>query len=85
MSHASIEDIYKYHELLKNTNITLGIDTEETDNEQQQCVICFKSKKNIKFNPCGHNHTCSLCYVQILKPRECPFCKQEIESIEPND
>jgi hypothetical protein len=62
--------------------LPLGLDTEETSNESDQCVICFKSKKNIKFIPCGHNHTCSLCYVQITKPRECPFCKQEIESIE---
>lgn len=65
--------------------LPLGLDTEETYNEEDQCIICFKSKKNIKFMPCGHNHTCSLCYVQILKPRECPFCKQEIESIEQND
>lgn len=62
--------------------LPFGLDTDETSNEEDQCIICYKTKKNIKFLPCGHSHTCSLCYVQIKHPRECPFCKQEIEKIE---
>jgi hypothetical protein len=61
--------------------IPLGIDLEDTNIEEQQCVVCFNTKKNIKFKPCDHNHTCSECYLQVLKPRECPFCKQEINEI----
>lgn len=61
--------------------LPLGLEENETNNEEDQCVVCFNIQKNIKFMPCGHNHTCSLCYVQISKPKECPFCKQEIQSI----
>lgn len=52
-----------------------------TSVEEDQCIMCYENRKNITFSPCAHNVTCSVCYVKLIKPRECPVCKQTIESL----
>ena len=52
-----------------------------TSVEEDQCIMCYENKKNITFSPCGHNVTCSVCYPKLIKPRECPVCKQGITSL----
>ena len=52
-----------------------------TSVEEDQCIMCYENAKNITFSPCGHNVTCSVCYPKLIKPRECPVCKQGITSL----
>ena len=53
---------------------------EESSNEEEQCILCYKYKKNLTFNPCGHTISCSLCYSKLQK-NECPICRSKILSL----
>ena len=53
---------------------------EETDDEQHQCILCFKYRINAKFSPCEHKVCCSSCYSKMSK-NECPVCRAEITRI----
>jgi hypothetical protein len=55
------------------------ISTVKTSVEEDQCILCYENAKNLTFSPCAHNIACSACYVKLMKPRECPVCKQAIE------
>jgi hypothetical protein len=57
------------------------ISTIKTSVEEDQCILCYENAKNLTFGPCAHNIACSACYVKLMKPRECPVCKQAIESL----
>jgi hypothetical protein len=52
-----------------------------TSVEEEQCILCYENRKNITFSPCGHMIVCSTCYQKLIKPRECPVCKQAITSL----
>jgi hypothetical protein len=52
-----------------------------TDNEDDQCILCYTNQKNIEFGPCTHFVTCSECYVKMSKPRECHICRQYIAQL----
>ena len=58
-----------------------GISAQKTSVEEEQCIMCYENKKNIAFSPCHHPIVCSECYPKLIKPRECPVCKQAIESL----
>ena len=58
-----------------------GIITQRTNVEEDQCILCYDNAKNLTFSPCAHTVMCSECYVQLIKPRECPVCKQAISSL----
>ena len=58
-----------------------GISAQKTNVEEDQCILCYENAKNLTFSPCGHNVTCSECYPKLIKPRECPVCKQGITSL----
>jgi hypothetical protein len=51
----------------------------KTNVDEDQCILCYENAKNLTFSPCAHNIACSECYVKLMKPRECPACKQAIE------
>ena len=53
---------------------------EETDDEEHQCIMCFKYRINAKFSPCEHQVCCSECYSKISK-NECPVCRGEITRV----
>ena len=53
----------------------------KTNNEEEQCIMCYTNKKNLIFNPCNHNITCSECYLKFTKKLECPICKGTILSL----
>lgn len=55
-------------------------DAEETDDEEHQCILCFKYRINAKFSPCEHKVCCSECYSKMAK-NECPVCRAEITRI----
>ena len=48
---------------------------EQTDIEEEQCILCYTNKKNITLSPCNHNIMCSACYVKLEKKNECPVCR----------
>ena len=54
------------------------ISAVKTNVEEDQCILCYENAKNITFGPCAHNIACSECYIKLMKPRECPVCKQAI-------
>jgi len=60
-----------------------GLIAQKTNVEEDQCIMCYENKKNIRFGPCAHNVMCGECYTQLIKPRECPVCKQTIASLAP--
>ena len=57
------------------------ISAVQTSVEEDQCIMCYENRKNIAFSPCAHNVMCSTCYPKLVKPSECPVCKQTIESL----
>lgn len=53
---------------------------EETDNEEHQCILCFKFRVNARFSPCEHRICCSACYSKMAK-NECPVCRAVITRV----
>jgi hypothetical protein len=53
---------------------------EETDNEEHQCILCFKFRVNARFSPCEHHVCCSACYSKMAK-NECPVCRAVITRV----
>lgn len=67
-----------------HTNIQLTLPThnvETTNIEEDQCILCYKNKKNIKFSPCHHVIICASCYPKLIKPSECILCKNIINEL----
>lgn len=58
-----------------------SISAQKTSVEEDQCIMCYENAKNLTFSPCAHDVICSECYVKLMKPRECPVCKQAISSL----
>jgi hypothetical protein len=52
-----------------------------TDNEEEQCIMCYENKKNVRFMPCNHVVSCYRC-VQQMNKCECPVCKSAIHTIQ---
>jgi hypothetical protein len=52
-----------------------------TDNEEEQCIMCYENKKNVRFMPCNHVISCYRCVLQMNKC-ECPVCKSAIHTIQ---
>ena len=65
------------HALLSTAHLP---DPEETDNEEHQCILCFKFRVNARFSPCEHTVCCSACYSKMTK-NECPVCRAEITRV----
>jgi Zinc finger, C3HC4 type (RING finger) len=55
-------------------------DPEETDDEEHQCILCFKYRVNARFSPCEHQVCCSTCYSKMSK-NECPVCRADITRV----
>ncbi len=43
--------------------------------------MCYSNKKNLRFLLCAHLRMCSVCYNMLHKKKECPVCKECIESL----
>ena len=56
----------------------------EISNEDEQCILCYKYKKNIKYQPCNHVISCYECFGKLVR-KECPVCKRKIEKIKISD
>lgn len=57
-----------------------GTHSIQTDNEEEQCVICFKNKSTLRLYQCGHKVMCPDCYNKMQK-NECPICRSDIIKI----
>jgi hypothetical protein len=55
----------------------------ETMDEEEQCILCYKYKKNIVYEPCNHVISCYECFEKLLR-KECPVCKTNITKIKGN-
>lgn len=53
---------------------------EETDDEEHQCILCFRYQVNAKLSPCEHQVCCSACYSKMEK-NECPVCRAAITRV----
>jgi hypothetical protein len=52
----------------------------ETNNEEQQCILCCKFQVNMKISPCEHKICCSICYSK-LSTNKCPVCRADITRV----
>ena len=57
-----------------------GIQSIQTDNEEEQCIMCFRNKSTLRLQPCGHKVMCPDCYNKMEKG-ECPICRSDIISL----
>jgi hypothetical protein len=55
-------------------------DPEETDDEEHQCILCFRFRVNARFSPCEHQVCCGACYSKMSK-NVCPVCRAEITRV----
>ena len=53
---------------------------EETDNDDNQCILCANYRVNVCFSPCEHKCCCSSCYSKFAK-NECPLCRVNITRV----
>jgi hypothetical protein len=65
-------DTEKLPELINYT------ESKHTNNDDDQCTICYDNGDDIIFNDCKHK-VCTNCYKKILTNR-CPFCRIKITS-----
>ena len=65
----------------QNHNVKLplapGTQSIQTDNEEEQCIMCFRNKSTLRLHPCGHKVMCPDCYNRMEKG-ECPICRNDI-------
>jgi hypothetical protein len=66
--------------LINKIHIPANIQLIETDTNEEQCIMCCKYKKNIKFEPCNHNISCVECCKKMVNSK-CPICKKDILSV----
>lgn len=51
-------------------------------NGNSACIICYTNPPNTLAEPCGHGGVCEECMFQLIqKDRNCPFCRQEMDTI----
>lgn len=81
-------DIFSnYHskQTLLSTQLVIpkNIIVEETDDDNEMCVVCNIYKCNIIYEPCGHYYTCSECTQKIMKNNnlKCPICRTVINCV----
>ena len=69
---------FSYENVVYNSLVLPTQQTEITNVEEDQCILCYKNKKNIKFIPCQHLVICASCYPKLTKSTECIICKNTI-------
>lgn len=83
----------KYYLSLKNHTVKVfweGIDNFakaeifSDPDDDDECIVCYKNKKNAILYPCGHQQTCRNCWNKWKKKqptryvKKCPICRQEV-------
>jgi len=72
---------FSYENVVNNYLVLPTQQTEITNIEEEQCILCYKNKKNIKFIPCEHLVICASCYPKLNKSTECIICKNTINEL----
>jgi len=76
---SSVRRAMIHAEISAATEVAASITPEETDDEEHQCILCFRYRVNMKFSPCDHQVCCSLCYSKFAAVKNsCPICRAEI-------
>jgi hypothetical protein len=52
--------------------------SQEAEQENNDCVICFDKNKTHAIIPCGHHCVCGEC-AKILAGNNCPICRCKVE------
>lgn len=65
---------------------TILFDVKETLDDDEMCVVCNVNQQNIRFMPCKHTATCSVCAQELLRRShneqlDCPMCRQNVNTI----
>ena len=72
---AAVASVYQNHAI--KLPLAPGTYSIQTDNEEEQCIMCFKNKSTLRLHPCGHKVMCPYCYNKMEKG-ECPICRGDI-------
>lgn len=72
---AAVACAYQNHDI--KLPLAPGTQSIQTDNEEEQCIMCFRNKSTIRLYPCGHKVMCPECYDKMEKG-ECPICRGDI-------
>lgn len=72
---AAAASAYQNHDI--KLPLAAGTHSIQTDNEEEQCIMCFKNKSMVRVYPCGHKVMCPDCYDKMEKG-ECPICRGDI-------
>lgn len=72
---------FSYENVVYSSLVLPTQQTEITNIEEEQCILCYKNKKNIKFIPCQHLVICASCYPKLTKSTECIICKNTINEL----
>jgi hypothetical protein len=72
---AAVAAVYQNHSI--KLPLAPGTQSIQTDNEEEQCIMCFKNKSTLRLHTCGHKVMCPECYIKMEKG-ECPICRSDI-------
>ena len=72
---AAAASAYQNHSV--KLTLAPGAQSIQTDNEDEQCIMCFRNKSTLRLHPCGHKVMCPECYIKMEKG-ECPICRSDI-------
>ena len=75
---AAVASVYQNHSI--KLPLAPNARSIQTDNEEEQCIMCFKNKSTLRLHPCGHKVMCPECYIKMEKG-ECPICRSDIIKI----
>ncbi|PRP88554.1 hypothetical protein PROFUN_02965 [Planoprotostelium fungivorum] len=60
-----------------------GNNVADDDDETNECKICFSSKINTVFIPCGHMSSCEQCAKKVTQKKfKCPICNADIQHVQ---
>jgi len=71
----AVASAYQNHDI--KLPLAPGTQSIQTDNEEEQCIMCFRNKSTIRLYPCSHKVMCPECYDKMEKG-ECPICRGDI-------
>ena len=60
---------------IPSMNTPSSIPSSSSVGSDAKCVICLENGKDIVFQPCWHQVTCSECAIRL---KECPICREVI-------
>eukprot|EP00053_Salpingoeca_punica_P019404 m.196096 g.196096 ORF g.196096 m.196096 type:complete len:1198 (-) comp17645_c1_seq2:205-3798(-) len=78
-------EMREYEEAKENEGAGHGLESMESINEDERCVICCDAKISVVFIPCQHK-SCRMCIQRhLLNDTKCFFCNAKVERYDPID